>query len=193
MCSSDLILSRMHEGLALLNIAGDAVVTRRLVGVEFVTVQKYRDRPRLVRPNRVEDEIGDGGHVHSRADRDIHLRGHFPIRIPVLASVDKPSGAPLLWVLPALAPADEPDQDPLTLTVDDAQYANDPAKSDPRESLLHPDAKTPWETVIRGLGRCDACGPESKGARGRSIRLACLCTCRFLFRPGGRFAAAVLL
>lgn len=76
------------------------------------------------------------------------------LRIPVLASVNKPSsdsavsGAPLLWVLPALAPADEPDQDPLTLTVDDAQYRNDPAKSDPRESLLHPDAKTPWETVI---------------------------------------------
>ena len=70
------------------------------------------------------------------------------LRIPVLASVDKPSGAPLLWVLPALAPADEPDQDPLTLTVEDAQYANDPAKSDPRESLLHPDKDTPWETVI---------------------------------------------
>ena len=70
------------------------------------------------------------------------------LRIPVLASVDKPSGAPLLWVLPALAQADEPDQDPLTLTVDDAQYRNDPAKSDPRESLLHPDAKTPWESVI---------------------------------------------
>src|SRR5437867_1711041 len=65
------------------------------------------------------------------------------LRIPVLASVDKPSGAPLLWVLPALAPADEPEQDPLTLTVDDAQYINDPAKSDPRESLLHPDSKTP--------------------------------------------------
>jgi hypothetical protein len=51
-------------------------------------------------------------------------------------------------VLPGLAPADEPDQDPLTLTVDNAQYANDPAKSDPRESLLHPDAKMPWEEVI---------------------------------------------
>jgi hypothetical protein len=70
------------------------------------------------------------------------------LRIPVLASVNKPSGAPLLWVLPALAPADEPDQDPLTLTVEDAQYTGDPAKNDPHESLLHPDAKTPWETVI---------------------------------------------
>ena len=70
------------------------------------------------------------------------------LRIPVLASVDKPSGAPLLWVLPALAPADEPEQDPLTLTVVDAQYIGDPAKNDPRESLLHPDAKTPWEEVI---------------------------------------------
>ena len=70
------------------------------------------------------------------------------LRIPVLASVDKPSGAPLLWVLPALAPADEPDQDPLTLTVVDAQYLGDPAKNDPRESLLRPDAKTPWEEVI---------------------------------------------
>src|SRR5690242_7856811 len=26
------------------------------------------------------------------------------LRIPVLATVDKPSGAPLLWILPALAP-----------------------------------------------------------------------------------------
>lgn len=70
------------------------------------------------------------------------------LRIPVLASIDKPSGAPLLWVLPALCPADEPEQDPLTLTVDDAQYRSDPGKSDPRESLLHPDQDTPWETVI---------------------------------------------
>lgn len=70
------------------------------------------------------------------------------LRIPVLASVDKPSGAPLLWVLPALAPADEPDQDPLTLTVDDAQYVGDPGKNDPRESLLHPDKNTTWETVV---------------------------------------------
>jgi hypothetical protein len=70
------------------------------------------------------------------------------LRIPILASVDKPSGAPLLWVLPGLSPADEPDQDPLTLTVDDAQYNGDPGKNDPRESLLHPDKDTPWETVI---------------------------------------------
>jgi hypothetical protein len=70
------------------------------------------------------------------------------LRIPVLASVDKPSGAPLLWVLSALAPADEPDQDPLTLTVDDAQYVGDPAKHDPRESLLQIDKNTPWETII---------------------------------------------
>jgi hypothetical protein len=41
-------MARMHEGLALLNIAGDAVVTGRLIGVEFETVQKHRDRPRLV-------------------------------------------------------------------------------------------------------------------------------------------------
>jgi hypothetical protein len=70
------------------------------------------------------------------------------LRIPILASVDKSSGAPLLWVLPALSPFDEPDQDPLTLTVDDAQYIGDPAKNDPRESLQHPDKSTPWETVI---------------------------------------------
>lgn len=70
------------------------------------------------------------------------------LRIPILASVDKPSDAPLLWVLPALAPADEPDQDPLTLTVVDAQYIGDPAKNDARESLLRPNDKTPWEEVI---------------------------------------------
>ena len=70
------------------------------------------------------------------------------LRIPVLTSVDKPSGAPWLWVLPALAPADEPEQDPLTLTVDEAQYIGDPGRNDPRESLLHPDKNTPWETVI---------------------------------------------
>jgi hypothetical protein len=70
------------------------------------------------------------------------------LRIPLLAAVDKPSGAPLLWALPALVPADEPDLDPLTLTVDEAQYTDDPAKSDPQESLLHPNASTPWEEVI---------------------------------------------
>ena len=70
------------------------------------------------------------------------------LRIPILATVNKPSGAPLLWILPALAPADDPDLDPLSLAVSNAQYANDPANSDPRESLLRPDASTPWEEVL---------------------------------------------
>jgi methylase of polypeptide subunit release factors len=69
-------------------------------------------------------------------------------RIPLLATVDKPSGAPLLWILPALPPADEAGQDPLALTVDEAQYAGDPAKPDPRESLLHPGKDRVWEEII---------------------------------------------
>jgi hypothetical protein len=76
------------------------------------------------------------------------------LRIPLLACVDKPSsdpaisGAPLLWVLPALGPAVEPDLDPLTLTLDDSQYANDPAKSDPQESFVRPEATMAWEEII---------------------------------------------
>ena len=70
-------------------------------------------------------------------------------RIPLLGSVDKPSGAPLLWVLPALAPADDPDLDPLSLQVEDVQYVPDPAKSDPQlSSFIIPPSSLPWEDVI---------------------------------------------
>jgi hypothetical protein len=70
------------------------------------------------------------------------------LRIPILASVDKPSGAPLLWVLPALAPADDPGLDPLTLGVHAAQFAADPAHENPQETGKAPDPKTPWEEII---------------------------------------------
>jgi len=54
------------------------------------------------------------------------------LRLPLLATVEKPSGAPLLWVLPAMSPADEPGADPLTLGVDSAQYVPDPDRGNPQ-------------------------------------------------------------
>jgi hypothetical protein len=74
--------------------------------------------------------------------------GEKGLRIPLLASVDKPSGAPLLWVLPALPPADEPALDPLTLSVDAAQFAADPANDDPQAKVERPKSDTTWEDII---------------------------------------------
>ena len=110
-------------------------------------LSRLRDaETRLTEQNRwITDLLAVLGYAPQTSWRTLTQGG---LRIPILASVDKPSGAPLLWVLPALAPADEPNLSPLTLTVDNAQYASDPAKSDPRESLLHPSASTPWEEVI---------------------------------------------
>jgi hypothetical protein len=70
------------------------------------------------------------------------------LRIPLLASINKPSGAPLLWVLPALAPADETGTDPLTLSVDTAQYASDPATDDPQAKFERPTSFVAWEEII---------------------------------------------
>lgn len=70
------------------------------------------------------------------------------IRIPMLASVDRPNGAPLLWVLPALPPADEQDTDPLALPVDAAQYAADPERDNPQETGTRPNGTLPWEEII---------------------------------------------
>ncbi len=53
-------------------------------------------------------------------------------RLPLLASVEKPSGAPLLWVIPVLASASEPAADPLSLPFAPAQFAADPALADPQ-------------------------------------------------------------
>ena len=53
-------------------------------------------------------------------------------RIPLLARVEKPSGAPLLWVIPVLTPADEPGADPLSLPFDPTLFAADPDRADPQ-------------------------------------------------------------
>jgi hypothetical protein len=74
--------------------------------------------------------------------------GEKGLRIPLLASVEKPSGAPLLWVLPALSSADEPSLDPLTLSVDAAQFAADPANDDPQEKGECPKPEVAWEEII---------------------------------------------
>lgn len=74
--------------------------------------------------------------------------GEKGLRIPLLASVDKPSGAPLLWILPALPPADEPGIDPLTLSVDAAQFTADPANDDPQAKAERPKSDTTWEDII---------------------------------------------
>jgi len=70
------------------------------------------------------------------------------IRIPLLASVDKSSGAPLLWMLPVLPPADEPSADPLSLGINPAQYAADPSRDNPQESGKPPDPETTWEEIV---------------------------------------------
>ncbi|MEI6148490.1 MAG: hypothetical protein WCS01_05285, partial [bacterium] len=70
------------------------------------------------------------------------------LRLPLLAAVDKPSGAPLLWVLPALPPPDEPGADPLTLAVDPAQYAADPERDNPQSDGKRPDPDMPWDELV---------------------------------------------
>ena len=74
--------------------------------------------------------------------------GEKGLRIPLLASVAKPSGAPLLWVLPALSSADEPSLDPLTLSVDAAQFSADPANDDPQVKSERPKPEVAWEEII---------------------------------------------
>lgn len=69
-------------------------------------------------------------------------------RIPLAAAVDKPSGAPLLWVVQALPPADEPGADPLALGVEAAQYADDPAQHDPQEKGERPAKELTWEEIV---------------------------------------------
>lgn len=70
------------------------------------------------------------------------------LRLPVLAEVNKASGAPLLWILPVLAPADEPGQDPLSLGVEAAQYAGDPAANDPQIGGTRPGEELDWDEII---------------------------------------------
>lgn len=70
------------------------------------------------------------------------------LRLPILAEVAKASGAPLLWILPVLAPADEPGQDPLTLGVDQAQFEGDPWKQDPQIGGHFPGAEVDWDDII---------------------------------------------
>ena len=62
------------------------------------------------------------------------------LRLPLLAHVDKPSGAPLLWIFDALSPADDPTADPLNLGIDPVQFAADPARENPQESGKPPAA-----------------------------------------------------
>jgi hypothetical protein len=53
-------------------------------------------------------------------------------RVPLMASVDKPSGAALLWVMPVLTPSDDPVADPLSLPFDSALFDADPDRADPQ-------------------------------------------------------------
>lgn len=70
------------------------------------------------------------------------------LRIPILASVEKTSSAPLLWVLPAFESTAESEDDPLSLPVDAIQYAGDPAEGDPQERFARPGKETNWEEII---------------------------------------------
>lgn len=70
------------------------------------------------------------------------------LRLPLLTTVEKGSGAPLLWVLPVLPPTDSPGMDPLSLGVDPAQYAEDPLRDDPQETGNQPGPEATWEEII---------------------------------------------
>ncbi len=70
------------------------------------------------------------------------------LRIPLLAEVAKPNGAPLLWILQALPPQEELEDDPLTLPVDPAQYEGDPEKDNPQSHATRPEQDVPWEHII---------------------------------------------
>ena len=89
----------------------------------------------------------------------LHILGYTPqthwrtlaqngLRLPVLAEIDKPSGPPLLWVLPACWSADDPDTSPLSGCVDPRQYDTDPEQGNPGETGHMPSADTTWETII---------------------------------------------
>ncbi len=87
----------------------------------------------------------------------LHILGYEPapswrtvgdVRLPLLGEVAKPSGAPLLWILPALSPADEPGTDPLNLGVDPSQFAGDPAQDDPQEAARALGKELTWEDLI---------------------------------------------
>jgi hypothetical protein len=80
--------------------------------------------------------------------RDWRTVGKDDLRLPLLAEVNKASGAPLLWILPVLPPAEEPGLDPLTLSVDPAQYVGDPARGNPQVGGKVPSATLTWEDII---------------------------------------------
>lgn len=80
--------------------------------------------------------------------REWRTVGKDSLRLPILAEVEKGSGAPLLWILPVLAPADEPGQDPLSLGVDPAQFADDPAQNDPQIGGTRPGEELDWDELI---------------------------------------------
>ena len=115
---------RLHNRLSRLRDAGARLAEQETWTADWLQALGYT-------PNSSWRTLGDNG-----------------LRIPLLASVDKPSGAPLLWVLPALASADEPSSDPLTLTVDAAQYAADPENGDPQAIGEQPSADVTWEDII---------------------------------------------
>jgi hypothetical protein len=69
-------------------------------------------------------------------------------RLPILARVNKNSGAPLLWILPALPPADDPSSDALSLGVDPAQFEGDPDLDNPQATHEPPPADLTWEDLI---------------------------------------------
>jgi hypothetical protein len=86
----------------------------------------------------------------------LHVLGYEPapswrtvgdVRLPLLGEVTKSSGAPLLWILPALSPADGPGTDPLNLGVDPCQFSGDPAQDDPQEAARAPGKDPTWEDL----------------------------------------------
>jgi hypothetical protein len=80
--------------------------------------------------------------------RDWRTADKDDLRLPLLAEIRRASGAPLLWVLPALPPADDLSLDPLTLPVDPAQYAADPNRDNPQVCGKRPDPTATWDDLI---------------------------------------------
>lgn len=123
----------------------------RALGVSYFRLYNHLDRlhdpeVRLAEQTKwLSDFFSALGYTPQSTWRTLTAGG---LRIPLLATIDKPSGAPLLWVLPALAPADEPGADPLTLAVDPAQYAADPERDNPQADGKHPDSEMPWDELV---------------------------------------------
>ncbi len=69
-------------------------------------------------------------------------------RLPLLATVDRASGGPYLWILHAVTPPDEPDSDPLAAGILPAQYDGDPERDTSGGPADEVAEDHDWEEII---------------------------------------------